>query len=152
MAQTCELVDLQARPTLVVRTRASVERLPEVLGPAWGAIMAYAGGAGAQPVDPPFVAYHNTDMADLDVEVGMTFDQALPGEGDVRPGGISAGRAAECIHVGPYTELRRTYEALEAWIDENGLQPSGPAYEFYLDDPGDTPEAELRTRVVLPVD
>lgn len=151
MAQSCELVDLEARPTLVVRTRSSVERLPEVLGPAWGAIMAHAGPAGAQPSDAPFVAYHNMDRDDLDVEVGMTFGQVLPGEGDVRPGGISAGRAVQCVHVGPYAELRSTYRAVEAWIARHELEPAGPAYEFYLDDPGETPEAELRTRVVLPV-
>jgi effector-binding domain-containing protein len=151
MTQTCAFVDLQAQPTLVVRTRASVDRLPEVLGPAWGAIMAHAGAAGAQPVDAPFAAFHNSDMTDLDVEVGMTFDRALPGAGDVQPGGISAGRAAECVHVGPYAQLHTTYRALEAWIDAQGLKPTGPAYEFYVDDPGATPEAELRTRVVIPV-
>jgi effector-binding domain-containing protein len=151
MAYTCELVDLRAQPALVVRTRTSVERLPEVLGPAWGAIMAIAGKAGAQPTDPPFVAYHNTDMQDLDVEIGMSFAQVVPGEGDVQAGGIAARRAVECVHVGPYAELHAAYRALEAWMAQHGLQPDGPAYEFYLNDPGETAATELRTRVVMPV-
>jgi effector-binding domain-containing protein len=151
MAHTFELVELQAQPTLVVRTRTSVERLPEVLGPTWGAIMAQAAGVGARPVGPPFVAYHNTDMQDLDVEVGMTFEQVVPGNGDVQPSGIPAVRAAAGIHVGPYAELGGTYRALEAWIAERGLAHAGPAYEFYLDDPAETPEPELQTRIVLPV-
>jgi hypothetical protein len=49
----CELIDLQAQPTLVVRTRAPVARLPHVLGRAWGAIMARAARAGAEPSSPP---------------------------------------------------------------------------------------------------
>ena len=151
MAYTCELVELRAQPTLTVRTRASVDRMPEVLGPAWGAVMACAAKTGVEPADAPFVAYHNADLQDLDVEIGMTFAVALPGEGDVRAGEIPAGQAAECVHVGPYTELHRAYRALEAWITEQGLEHAGPAHEFYLDDPGSTSEADLRTRVVLPV-
>lgn len=61
MTYQCVLVERQARPTLSVRTRAAVERLPQVLGPAWGQVMACAGKAGAMPSDAPFVAYHGMD-------------------------------------------------------------------------------------------
>lgn len=81
MAYQCELVEQQARPTLAVRTRSAVERLPQVLGPAWGQVMACAGKAGATPSDAPYVAYHNMDMQDLDLEVGCTFAQPQAGEG-----------------------------------------------------------------------
>ena len=151
MTYTCELVDLRVQPTLVVRTRTSVERLHEVLGPAWGAVMACAGKAGAQPTDPPFVAYHNADMQDLDIEIGMPFAQVLPGEGDVHAHAIPASRAVECVHVGPYAELHDAYRALEAWIAEHGHQPGRTTYEFYLNDPGETAAPELRTRVVMTV-
>lgn len=151
MDYTCELVDLHAQPTLVVRTRSSVEKLPEVLGPAWGAVMACAGKVGAQPTDPPFVAYHNADLQDLDVEIGMIFAEVLPGEGDVHPHAIPASRAVACVHVGPYAELHAAYRALEAWMAEHGFRAGGASYEFYLNDPGGTAEAELRTRVVRPV-
>lgn len=149
MDYTCELVVLHAQPTLVVRTRSSVEQLPEVLGPAWGAVLACAGKVGAQPTDPPFVAYHNADLQDLDVEIGMTFAQVLPGEGHVHAHAIPGSRAVACVHVGPYAELHVAYRALEAWMAEHGFRPGGPAYEFYLDDPGETAAAELRTRVVM---
>lgn len=149
MAYTCELVRLHAKPTLVVRTRTSVERLPEVLGPAWGAVMACAVRVGAEPTDAPFVAYHNADMQDLDVEIGMAFAQVLPGEDEVRAHAIPASRAVACVHVGPYAELRAAYQALEAWMVDHGFQRGGPAYEFYLDDPAETAATDLRTRVVM---
>jgi effector-binding domain-containing protein len=151
VANRCELVDLQARPTLTVRTRTALEQLPHVLGPAWGAVLASAGKAGEAPSDAPFVAYHNWDMQDLDVEIGFTFERTVEGDGEVSAGEIAEGKAAQCIHVGPYDQLRTTYEALEAWIAERGLRHVGPAYEFYLNDPQDATPAELRTRVVLPV-
>jgi len=151
MAYQCELVEQQARPTLAVRTRSAVERLPQVLGPAWGQVMARAGKAGAAPSDAPYVAYHNMDMQDLDLEIGCAFAQPLAGEGDVRAGEIPAGKAVQCIHVGPYDQVGGAYRALEAWIAEHGLQHAGPAYEFYLNDPQEVPPDQLRTRVMLPV-
>ena len=125
--------------------------MPKVLGPAWGKVLAHSGTSGAAPSDAPFVAYHNWDTTDLDVEIGFTFERPLEGAGEVHAGEIGAGRAAQCIHEGPYARLRSTYQALEAWMQERGLEPTGPAYEFYLNDPQDTPEGELETRVVMPV-
>jgi effector-binding domain-containing protein len=33
------------------------------------------------------------------------------------------------------------------WIAEQGLMMATPTWEIYLDDPGEVPEAELRTKV-----
>lgn len=151
MVPRCELVDLVARPTLAVRRRAPVERLPQVLGPAWALVMACAGKAGAVPVDAPFVAYQSMDMRDLDLEIGFVFERPLAGDGDVLAGEIPAGEAVQCVHVGPYDQLGATYGAMRGWMVERGLRHAGPAREFYLDDPQDTPPAELRTLVLLPV-
>jgi effector-binding domain-containing protein len=151
MTHQCELVELEAQPTLVVRSRAGVERLPQVLGPAWGRIMAVAGAAGAEPTNPPYVAYHNMDMHDLDLEIGFTFERPLAGGGDVQAGETVAGKAVACVHEGPYDRLRDTYRAMEDWMAERGLRHAGAPYEFYLNDPEDTPTSELQTRIVMPV-
>lgn len=151
MKHQCELVDQKARPTLAVRTRTAMEQLPQVLGTAWGTVMAVAGRAGAEPVGPPFVAYHSVDMRDLDIEVGFTFARPVEGDGDVRAGEVPAGRAVACIHEGPYDQLHSTYRAIEDWMAERRLRHVGPAYEYYLNDPQGTPSAELQTRIVLPV-
>ena len=151
MTYSCELVDRPAQPTLVVRTRTAVERLPQVLGPAWGRVMACAGKAGAAPSDAPFVAYHNLDMQDLDVEIGFAFARALEGEGDMQASEIPAGQAAQCVHVGPFDQMAAAYEALQAFVAGRGLHPAGPSYEYYLDDPQEVPLEQLRTRVVMPV-
>lgn len=37
------------------------------------------------------------------------------------------------------------------WIKENGHTPAGVVYEFYLNDPSETPENELQTRIVFPL-
>lgn len=150
MSYTCSTIQQAEQPTLVVRTRAAIERLPEALGAAWGAIMAYAGPRSA-PSGPPFVAYHNADMQDLDLEIGLPFANPLEGEGEVEAGTIPASLAVETIHVGPYDDIGAAYEALRAWMKENGRVPAGPAYEHYVDDPDDVAPDELRTRIVWPI-
>lgn len=151
MNHECQVVDRPAQPTLVVRRRSTVQGLPQVLGPAWGAIAQYAGGMGMQPAGPPFVAYHNLDMQDLDLEIGFPFREKLPGEGEVEAGETPAGRAATCLHVGPYDRIHLAYDALQRWMEVNGHVPVGVAYEFYLNDPRSTSPDDLETQVVLPL-
>jgi len=146
-----ELLDRPAQPALVVRTRAPVQSLPQVVGQAYGAIMQVAGQLGVQPSGAPFVAYYNMDMADLDMEIGFPFERKLTGKGNVLAGEIPGGRAAACLHVGPYDQVSAAYEALQQWMQANGHVPTGVAYEFYLNDPQATPPAELQTRLVFPL-
>ena len=42
MTYQCQLLDRPAQPTLVIRTRASVQMMPQILGQAWGAILQHA--------------------------------------------------------------------------------------------------------------
>lgn len=151
MEYHCELIDRPAQPTLVIRTRTAAQNLPQVVGQAYGAIMAYAGRLGLQPGGAPFVAYYNMDMEDLDMEIGFPFEQPPPGEGSVLAGEIPGGKAAACLHVGPYDQLGGAYDALNKWMQANGHTPTGVAYEFYLNDPQTTPPAELRTQLVFPL-
>jgi len=151
MTYHCQLLDRQVQPTLVMRMRTSVQKLPQVLGQTWGAIMQYAGRIGVHPSGPPFVAYHNMDMQDLDLEIGFPYAQQVMGEGEILAGEIPGGKAASCLHVGPYDQVGAAYEALRRWIEAGGYTPSGVAYESYLNDPQTTPAAELQTQVVFPL-
>lgn len=151
MTYTCSRIEQLAQPTLFVRTRAPVERLSDVLGPAWGSIMAHAATIGASPSGPPFAGYHNMDMTDLDLEIGVPFAEELEGSGDVMAGEIPAGPAVETMHVGPYDRIGDAYEALRDWMTEHGHAPAGPAYEHYLNDPQEVAPEELRTRIIWPI-
>ena len=64
---------------------------------------------------------------------------------------LTAKLLARCVHTGPYSGMRPAYDALVAFCAEQGLTPTGVAYEIYIDDPGEKPAAELRTIVALAV-
>lgn len=151
MTHPCELIEQPPQPVLSVRTQTSIQELPQVMGQVYPAIVEHITGQGQQPAGAPFVAYYNMDMAHLDLEIGIPVSEALPGQGQIQAGQIPGGRLATCLHVGPYDALAATYEALTAWMGEQGYVPSGVAYEMYLDDPAHTPPEELRTLVVFPL-
>jgi effector-binding domain-containing protein len=151
MLHKCELKEQPTQPVLAIRTRAAVKDLPQVLGKAYGTVAQYLGELGECSAGPPFVAYYNEDMQDLDIEIGFPVARELPARGDIQPGEIPGGRAATCLHIGPYSSVAPAYEALSRYMEENGLQPTGVAYEVYLNDPDETPPEELQTRILFPL-
>jgi effector-binding domain-containing protein len=47
--------------------------------------------------------------------------------------------------------MRPAYDAIEAWIIDQGGQPEGPALEFYHTDPDEEPNpSNWRTEIVQP--
>ena len=151
MSYKCQVEERSAQPTMAVRTRTSVEELPQVLGPTYGTIAQYLGEMGEQPVGPPFVAYFNEDMEDLDIEIGFPVARELPGRGDVQPSEIPGGKMATCIHAGPYGEIDPAYEALTEFVAESDHEAPGVCYEIYLNDPQETPPEALQTQILFPL-
>jgi effector-binding domain-containing protein len=152
MAHECDVKEQSSQPTLAIRTRTPVGELSQVLGQAYGAIAQYVGEVGGQFAGPPYVAYYNDDMEDLDIEIGLPVAPQLPGKDEIEAEEIPGGRVATCIHVGPYDEIESAYEALVHWVAENGYESTGVAYEFYLNDPAETPAEELMTEIMFPLE
>jgi effector-binding domain-containing protein len=143
----CVLKEEQAQPALCVRARTSVKDFPLLLGRIYGDIAGYLSELGEYPSGPPFVAYYNMDMEALDVDVGMPVARELSPRGEIRLEELPQGKYASCIHKGPYAEIPAAYESLSQWMQQNGHQSVGVAYEFYLNDPQTTAPQELLTEV-----
>ena len=146
-----EVRNVEERHTLVIRTSTPVEKLSEVMGASYGEIMQVMGSSGAQPAGAPFAMYHNMDMSNLDVEIGIPVSAAVPGGGRVKAGKLPGGKAAVTLHVGPYGEIGKAYDRLTAFVKEQGLNPASFTYEVYLSDPSETPAEELQTEIYFPL-
>jgi len=151
MSYPCEVKELPAQQALYIRTRAAVQDLPKVFGAGYGKIAQYLGELGEQPAGPPFAAYYNMDMNNLDVELGFPTTRQLPGKEEIKAGEISGGRVATCLYTGPYSDIEPAYAALMKWMADNGYEGTGVSYELYLNDPTDTPPAELQTQIIFPL-
>lgn len=54
-------------------------------------------------------------------------------------------------HLGSYTETGRLLMDVAAAMKDQELEPSGPPFALYYDDPGRVPTAQLRSRACFPV-
>lgn len=93
----------------------------------------------------------NLDMQDLDIEIGIPVSKKLPDKGNVKASKIAEGKYATVVHIGPFDKMEPTYNALTKWIEDNGYEPTGVAYEIYIDDPAVTPMEELKTQIMFPL-
>jgi len=91
------------------------------------------------------------DMQDLDVEIGFSVAKALEGKGDIQTSEIPGGKLGYALHTGRYGDIAPAYDSLTQFVKEQGYEPTGVAYEFYLNDPGETPQEQLQTQIVFPL-
>jgi effector-binding domain-containing protein len=83
-----------------------------MFGAGNGAIAQYLGEQGEQPIGPPFAAYYNMDMDNLDVEFGFPVARPLPGQTEIKAGEIAGGQVATCLYTDPYSEIEPAYTTL----------------------------------------
>jgi effector-binding domain-containing protein len=145
------LLDLPDQPTLTMRETHAVEKLPAFFTKAFGGVMAYLQELGEAPAGMPFGAYYNLDMSALDVEAGFPVAKGLQSKGEVKASVIPGGKFISTVFKGPYDKMKPVYDALTKWAQVNGYQPSGIAYEYYLNDPSESPDIVAETEVRLPV-
>ncbi|MCL4560200.1 MAG: GyrI-like domain-containing protein [Chloroflexi bacterium] len=148
MITPCEAQYHEAQPALIIRTHTPVEGLPQVIGQVYAKLDQYLGELGEALAGEPYVAYHNLDMQNLDVELGFPVAKMLPGKGEIQAGEIPAGRMVSCLYTGPYSEMGKAYEEINQWIKDHGYEATGLVYEHYLTGP-ETPQAEHQTRIVF---
>ncbi len=149
MTYKFDFSEQEAQNTITIRTRSAVQDLPQVLGQAFAALMNYINETGGQATGAPFVGYFNMDMQDLDIEVGFPVAEPQVEKGEVKPGIIPAGKQLSCLYKGPYSQIEPAYNAIMDYAAANNYAWTGACYEFYLNDPADTPEGELLTKIVM---
>ena len=149
MSYNCEKLERKAQTVLPIRTKISVQQLPQLFGESYMKIMQYLGEQGEIPVGAPFAGYFNQDMQNLDVEIGIPVSKKLPEKGDIKAREIPAGKYASCIYTGRYDKVLPAYIALIQWAETNGYETSGITYELYLNDPGVTPAEKLKTQILF---
>jgi len=136
---------------LSIRTKTTMTDLPTVIEESYSKIFDYLNELGEEPTDVPFTAYHSLDMDNLDVEMGFPVSKQLPGKDDIQAGIIPAGAQLTCTYKGPYSGMEDPYSEMFAWIKDNGYEATGVFYEYYYNSPGEVPESELLTKIVIPL-
>jgi effector-binding domain-containing protein len=72
--------------------------------------------------------------------------------GDVTVDKSYAGNALKTVHTGPYAGMVETHDKLLAFLSAHGFAPNGAAFYRFVNDPGNTPQSQLRTEIYAPID
>jgi len=147
-----QLQQLDARPFVGMRRTVPVAELAAFFSEALPVTMRWLASKGIAPASRPMAMWVSMDMEAgiADCHAGCFVVEAVAGEGEITPGETAAGEALVVTHVGPYDTVGTSWMAAYGRAAELGRAP-GSGWEIYVDDPGDTPAAELRTRIHLPL-
>lgn len=145
-----QMMNQKAQPALIIRTRTTIEGLPKLIGESYFAIGNYLMELGESVSEVPYVAYYNTDMKDLDVEIGFPVLDELPGKDNIIPGEIPAGIRIFCMYRGPYSDMKSAYTQMQEWMSDKDYELNGAVYEQYYNDT-EFPEKDYLTKIVMPI-
>jgi AraC-like DNA-binding protein/effector-binding domain-containing protein len=144
--------EVPAQHILFIRRRIAPSQLQATLGECFGKLFAYGARAGLPIAGWPLCRYVSTGLGLWTIEPSMPVATAVTGEGEMQPGLLPAGPVALGIHAGEYENLADTNAAIEKWIEANGFEAQGWAWEQYVTDPGQHPDPkDWRTEVYWPL-
>ena len=149
-----EIINKEAEIAAAVKYEAAeFTKMAEIMAEGYQKLMAYAAKCGKQMAGAPYCKYTNgsADFMKWDIELGIPVSEPLPEQGEIYMSETCAGRAVTAMHKGAYKEIDKTYTVLMAYLAENKLESTGVYYDYYISNPADTPEAELLTKVVFPI-
>lgn len=151
MVQDIKLLDVPEQPILIMKATIPVEKMPEFFGKAFGGVMNFLEGLGLLPACMPFGAYLNMDISAMEVEAGFPVPTKIEGKNEIISGAIPAGTFISTIFEGSYNHLKTAYDALAEYARQNGLEPTGIWYEYYLNDPSKDPSIIPLSEIRFPI-
>jgi effector-binding domain-containing protein len=141
-ASPIQVTHVAPLPTAVVRRRATIQQLAQVIPDGCGEVWKFLRAAGAPRPDRNVAVYFD---GGINLECGVIVDQPFTSSGTVVCSATPGGRVATTIHLGPYDRLGDAHGAITQWCAAQGYKCAGPNWEIYghwNDDP-----AQLRTDV-----
>ena len=149
-----EVTNQQSQNAVAVKIEsASMAEISVLATEGLQKIFGFLAQQGVEIAGAPYLAYSNgnADYTQFDVELGIPVQKEIAVSGEFIMSKTCEGKAVTAMHKGAYKDIEIAYTALMAYMAENKLESTGVYYDYYLNDPADTPESELLTQVVFPI-
>jgi effector-binding domain-containing protein len=146
-----EIRSTDQQHTAAIRMTREVSQIGPAMAEAFPRLFQAVASSGVEPAGMPLARYFDFGPEETTFECAIPVSAPFTAHGEVQPSTVGGGEAAFVLHVGPYEAIGQTWQALMTWVSEQGRAPAGPTWEVYIDDPGETPEAELRTELYIPL-
>ena len=134
--ETVSVVELSPMSAAVVRISGPVEQMPRLFGEAFAATAGAIEASHGRIAGPPFGRYLGFGRR-VQAEVGFPFIGRVVETDRVYRTDLPGGPAVTTTHTGSYETIGVAWDAARAWIDEHGLEVTGPPWEAYLTGPED---------------
>jgi effector-binding domain-containing protein len=132
---------LDEQEVAVVRRRMAADELTSWLSGVYGTMTVHLQRIGVATVGPPFVRYH--DRGDhLDVEAGLPTAERVTPKDEVASTQLPGGTAAVAWHRGSPDGLDEALEALDAWVEQQGVEPVEAPWVVLHVDPTTPPDGD----------
>ena len=146
-----EIRETGTRKTLAVRVTVPVSDLPQTSSRIYEEIAEYMQEQNITSAGPPYTRYYNRSKSSLDAEIGFLVSGPVLGTHTITPGTLPSGKFLVDLHQGPYENIGEAYSRMISYISALELNFSGESYEFYLNNPSETPPEKLMTEIWFPV-
>ena len=131
MSYRVTVVNVPAKPLLVVRRRALQSQLSKVVPDGCGVVWNFLRANNVTPRGRNVAIYRGTATSELDVEIGVEVGPNAVGGGEVSLSATPSGEAVTVAHIGPYSLLMNANDAIKSWCADNNRQIAGPSWEVY---------------------
>lgn len=138
-------------------TVLTAEQMPVRCAAMFGAIVQWLQSINTYPTGPAMAIYYEPEYTDINIDVENAFvvdasletGEAVYGDFNITVREVPGiDLVASTIHKGSFDQLINAWQSLARWIEQNGYEIVGPFNrEFYLNDPGETPVAEIQYAV-----
>jgi effector-binding domain-containing protein len=147
-----EIKEIEPQPVASIRLKCKAAEVGPIINEILPEIFKYLEGRGVHPCGPPFTCYHGYAGDEVEMESGFPVSEPQPEKGRIKSGELPGGTVAATVHAGPYEDLPKAHDALHEWIQDQGREPAGKQWEYYLTDPGIEPDLNTqRVELLWPV-
>jgi len=142
---------LDHQPIVSIRGVVSHSDAPAFFDRSFSTLFADVAERRGRIVGPAFSCTHAKTEDGMDVEVALPLETPIPDSGEIVASEGPPIEVATTHHVGSYSKLPETCQALVEFAQGNGREVLGTGYEFYIDDPSEVAVESHRTRIALPL-
>ncbi len=129
--------------------------ISQAFAAAYGQVGAFLGRHGLAPAGQPISINKTWGDTGYAFDAGMPIASApeaeVPEDSPVQIGETYGGKVLKVVHTGAYDGLPATYGKIEAYLAAHGLEATGPPWDEWISDPGETLEDELITHIYHPL-
>lgn len=149
------IVDTQAEKTYAFSATTSIksEEITPVIASSYGKIINFITSNNINMVGTPKIINlkFEEDIYQFLAAIPVSANELKDDKGEIQAYLTYQGKAVKFIHKGAYSNFKKSYEIIAAYLQQNNLENNGNSWEDFVSDPANTSEEDLITHIYQPI-